>query len=452
MNLNKIHTILFYILFVSVGFLGAEALKIENIKYELSCLSDYKDEVLDSDFFDNFSEKESALILKNNLSKFDNIGSELANEDKVELLKTFVYFLDVINSKTEILRVLNNDPVFLDNINSLKLILSSAFYDQLEQYANLINNSSIKTIINDFVTEQVFNFLEKEEIEVKNSDLLKIDLCNLWNTLFKRYFAVVNSFRNDNYNFDQNELDSIVKDLEKQRDLLLEVSFTKGIKKEIFGNWIIVKELQVQMIGEQEPIILPQGCYNSVRAKMEKQLKDSIELFDLFILNLLKIKHEHNKIKNLADKIKSLSSAKKEVMVRHLVLKQKEEFQKLKKSCSELFSVFNRYSKIIKQYLDSKDTNKDLFVYELNSVISNLKEIKNANDSDSLWHFITGSKNKKLDTLCSVLENMIQILELINFQISDVSSVKSVDSGVWNLFEKFLSSKKAADLLAGFVN
>jgi len=471
MKFYNFYRTLSFLLFLSVaGLLGSAEQEAETINKDQQIIEQQEknnekinklaqglgflfDEVLNQDFSDS-EDKTTALALKYELdSRFDSVSSDIKKgkdvSRKIAALEFLIKLQKIVDAKLEIFLAFDQDnSLSQQKLKSIRLRLCKHFNERIKKLIKCSSHVLLED--NHLITLDLGGFFQERDDFYALKPLLKVDLLNLWPTIYEKYSNLMHAYvdKSNLENFDEEKVDAVLTELNKQKNILSEVKFTQGIMKKIFGSWAgKVDALDVE-IGDDGYFGLPQGYYDSYRRDMEEQLKNSIKIFELFILRLIKIKEEVHKTKKLLEKIGKLDAGKKEVMIRNLVLQENPylialypDLNTLKKD-AEFIKCFNDYHSVVKEFLNNDKLElNDMFVYRLYCAISNLKTLKSKNEPSGILPIlgVTG-KNKQTELLCSIIEDMIDILEQVTIQLKTDKSSSSNNTG---LVEKILAGEVA---------
>ena len=227
--------------------------------------------------------------------------------------------------------------------------------------------------------------------------------------------------------------------------------------KKIFGTWAgRINNLKIKNVDDKA-IILDSGYYDSRRKDLEEQLDNSIQVFDLFFINLIRINDEITKSKHFLDYLNKLDGFKKDIVIGHMILVENEDLNNFLEK-EDFATCFDTYKSLVEEYLDNDNKNnnnknnnnnnkndnnnksftENLFSYKISSAISKLNNFKHKKQPAGLLSF--ASKNKQTDSICSLTQDMIQILEQISTKLNgkDGGSVVSA-GGAAGMIEKVLN-------------
>lgn len=373
------------------------------------------DQLLNKDFKD-LDDKKLALSkryqLRAKLSSFLNEGG-LKN---VEFWQCLINTKRVIDSKVEILLASNDCFVSEKDINKLKLYSFCVVYDHLNK---LWGNVAIGIITLEELTDQYINNKYLTNVfsrEIKNclnnkissqlSNLLRVDLYNLWQDLYGKYEKVILNYRENKINLDKldpnfdNDLTDLLLQLNNERNDLLTLKFVTGFKK-------LIKKITCSV------------------DKKKDELKESIKLFDLFIGNLIDIQGDLFAARKINERVKNFNPSKKMILIKTIVLQEDEDFNNLIEQPN-----FNQYKRIVEEYLNN-DKISEGFSFELLQLKLRLEKLKEKMEPNAALVFLGFCKKTK--AVCSLLKNMIEILNDIN------SSMEQEKKGIIDKGEQFFN-------------
>ncbi len=420
--------------------------KTDSLTEELSFL---KDQVLDQDFT-ACEQKNLAILLQYEVDgKLNSVESDikLAKDQKlidkkIKILSLLVVLQKKAQAKLEVLLAADNNILTSREFKVIKLGVLNNFYRDLQKINKdvLLGKVSLKDLRlkrfnNNYVTKTVTNSLKNYGIYNFDS-LLKVDFCNLWPKLYENYFEFIDEYRNSKgslFDLDQNDLNSVLLKIQTQKNILLDIDFIGGfglIVKKIFGTWAgRINNLEIEKIDDKT-ITLDSGYYDSQRKDLEEQLKISIKIFDLFFINLIRINSEITKSKHFLDNLNKLDGSKKEIVIGHMVLVENEDFNVFIKD-EDFAKCFDAYNFLVEEYLNNDNLNENIFVYKLFSAVSKLNSFKRKKEPVGVLPLLgIASKNKQADSICSLTEDMIQILEQISTKLKEKDGSSIVNAGI----------------------
>ena len=417
-----------------------DQVKIEEDESHENLLEDIKfllDDILNKNFSNPINiDLADRLKLELN-TKYNLIASEKDFErscKKIKMINFLVQAQKMANAKLDILQTASVfvNQNFLSRYQIIKLEILNCLYVELQKNWKKVLNEKMsleqlekKFVNNEFVTKCVRSVLPSKFLNYEIQKLLEVDLYSLWPNIYSRYERLVNNYYETKI-FDFDILEKLLNDLREQKEILAEIDFSRGFVKRLFGSWAgEVETIGVERIG-QELFVLQKGTYDFNRKKIEEHIQKSIVIFDLFISNLIKIKNESQKASDIVGEFSSIDPDKKEIGIKFIVLKESVDFKTFS-SQDDLSDYFNRFLIIVEKYLkDEEKQNEDLFKFDFYSIISDLKKLKNREEQTSIF-ILLGLVNKKSDCLCSLLDEMLGILE--NILMHSKKEVKSENVG-----------------------
>jgi hypothetical protein len=375
MKLNILKSFLASLL--CIVFLQAESNKttvINNLRTDLGVIFD---SVLEVDSL----KTEDQVLAERIKTRLDNKYANILQEEDISLLSKKVWMLQCLvdmqkraNAKLEIFLAAKDEILNFFELQGVKLKIFNEFLDQIQKRWNDLLKDNIdssglsqKFINNGFVTDCVKKWIA-QKIDSSVEGLLWIDFYGLFPSLCKRYIELMDEFRNSKQeNFvacsSIIKLDSLLKDLEKQKDILFEVDWDA--------------KFQVSRVGDDN-IMFEQVNNSFYRKEVKKQLKKSSDIFDLFCNKLIRIKKEVEKSKKFWLKLQDLDSNKKSLMVKYHILFQDEDYQTFG-SLDDLFDCFHQFERLVEEYLSREIVDADQFIYKITSILESLKKLQSTN-------------------------------------------------------------------------
>ena len=305
--------------------------------------------------------------VNNNLLLEDILDSKYWVESKLAIWQAAAFVSDEFES----LSYRRLQEVKLEMLN--KLIVSSVV-----DGSGFLNTRASKKLI------KSFNIPKK--LYSKYRKLFEADSFVMLDSL-KDYFSFMDSYLKSGSSFDLS--------LDEQRldNLILRLSF------------------------EKQGLDLKLGLSFAAKLFKKQQRKTVIQIIELYIQNLLKIKANHLYNKNLEvdfnNVFKSNDSLKKMLVIKHYVLLTKKSFKEFLQD-NETSTLFNNYLDLVIFYLNNQNAlGQPLFIYNFFQLYSDLDDLKEKNKG--IIPFISfGGNGELLDVIDEMQENLNIILKNVN--------------------------------------
>ncbi|MBD3273046.1 hypothetical protein GF385_01720 [Candidatus Dependentiae bacterium] len=318
-------------------------------------------------------------------------------EERNRVLQVGNKLVELIDSKDK-----NNLKKILDawNLSEKKLLILQAlsFVDDKFKDLNYRRLQQIRLdLLADFCLEynldakhinKKFKSIINKKIYSKYKNLFKMDLNNFNIPFFLDYSNFISSYQKKGYqNFllDETVANNLIKEFsESKKNIKLNLLYlddTGFIKKILKNSW-------------------------------KKELNNKIEIIDLFIQNILKIKITCLYNKEMLEKFDLAfackDSSKKMLVIKHYVLLSKNSFKELLQN-SKTSNLFNSYLDLILFYLNDTDAlQSSLFIFNFFKIYSEINSLETKNDGPIPYINLGG--NKKLLEVTSDIKEILDII------------------------------------------
>ncbi|MFA5074517.1 MAG: hypothetical protein WC436_00220 [Candidatus Babeliales bacterium] len=319
-----------------------------------------------------------------NLSEYKKISLSLsyllAGYDE-QFLQKLIDLQKIANSKIEIL--LTNKILSKKYLANLRLYVLKKNYDQL------INDRNIDS---EFIVNEIQKFCKANKINLTSNtvEMLKINIFDFGGNkkIVEDYCDLTHAYcvyKNNSKNLvDKDKLLEILKIFSNYKNTLL-LKFNK-LENNWYGGW----------------------------SEEKCQLKRRIDILDLFISKLLKIKLNIDE----AEKYKNLPEEKQEILKDFFALEKNKNFEIVvnSKKNQDLYNYLVAFRNLVLEFIQKKDIKiKDDLEYKLrlNQTIADLETFLDLENGSLINISLSIFGNKDTKCLCKIVNRIINILKKI---------------------------------------